>query len=506
MGPFGLVNHSLAGAIAYGPPVRENAVWLVVALLVGLAIAVLPPNVSLPVLAIVILCVFSLIDRRVALVSLLVIAPFKALIDTEVPGTFDLGQIALLATVAIWIARDIASRHRLGIVWTPLYVPIALFTFAASISLWVSLSPAGTITELLKWIEMLVMIGLVMAMGRDYGPDWIAGAVIVSAVAQAILGIYQFNGGSGAPSLWILDFTHFRAFGSFGQPNPFGAFMGLTLPLALGTAFGAGTETWTRWTSLRVALIHTRDEVPPETWRDLRISAARCVVFTAAAAILGAGLYVSWSRGAWIGFIAAAGVMIFLAPPRRLIGLALIGALVGGSFLAVVTGITPASVVARISDFSAEFAGFNDVRGQVITNANYAVLERLAHWQAAIGMATDSPWLGVGFGDYAVAYPRFQLMNWRIPLGHAHNYYLNLWAETGIVGLVAYIAAWIAILALTLRALAQTSGFRRGIALGLLGTWTHLAVHSLFDNLYVNNLYLLIGVMLGLIGILLEAV
>jgi putative inorganic carbon (hco3(-)) transporter len=136
----------------------------------------------------------------------------------------------------------------------------------------------------------------------------------------------------------------------------------------------------------------------------------------------------------------------------------------------------------------------------VISDENYAILERFAHGQAAIGMANDSPWLGVGFGNYEVAYPHYELMNWRFPLGHAHNYYLNLLAETGVIGLGAYLIAWIMIVGLTLQVLNRLVGFRRGLALGLLGAWTHLTVHSIFDKLYVNNLFLHIGVMLGLIG------
>jgi O-antigen ligase len=213
-------------------------------------------------------------------------------------------------------------------------------------------------------------------------------------------------------------------------------------------------------------------------------------------------LIVSWSRGAWIGFVAAALVIGFFAARRRWIGIVLVGALVGGSTFFLVAGLAPASLVARFSDFTQEVVSY-DVRGVQISDANYAVIERLAHWQAAIGMATDHPWLGVGFGAYEAAYPHYALMNWPIALGHAHNYYLNLLAETGIVGLIGYIAAWLIIGLLTLRVLGRETGFRRGVALGILGVWAHLLVHSVFDKLYVNNMPLHIGVMLGLIGSLL---
>jgi O-antigen ligase len=467
-------------------------------------VALLPLSVSAFALAAAILLIGTIIDLRIGLILTLVTAPLNVLLQTETQ--VPLHQIPLILTLAIWLAREITLRRRLEIAWTPLYLPIGLFTLAASLSLWVSLSPIGTLTELLKWVEMLVMIAFTLAIGREYGEDWIVGGLVLSAVVQAIIGIYQFDGGSGAPHLWILDFQHFRAFGTFGQPNPFGAFMGLILTLALGAAYGAANDLW-RIGLPQITLLGRVICLSPRATDDidrgaLMISGLRCVLFGVSTLIIAVGLYVSWSRGAWIGFLAALAVMVLFAPRRRWIGLALIGVIGGSGLLFVISGLAPASVVNRISDFTTEFTGFGDVRGQVITDPNYAVLERLAHWQAAIGMATDHPFLGVGFGDYEIAYPQYQLMNWPFALGHAHNYYLNLWAETGIVGLVAYLLTWIAIAWMNIRLLGQTSGFQRGIALGLLGTWTHLAVHSIFDKLYVNNLYLHLGVMLGLIALL----
>ena len=43
------------------------------------------------------------------------------------------------------------------------------------------------------------------------------------------------------------------------------------------------------------------------------------------------------------------------------------------------------------------------------------------------------------------------------------------------------------------------AGLRRGLALGLLGAWTHLSVHQLVDSLYVNNIHLALAVLLGLL-------
>lgn len=98
---------------------------------------------------------------------------------------------------------------------------------------------AATLNELIKWIQLAFMMSLSLAVAHEFGVGWLLAALFTSAGIQALVGVYQFQGGSGAPHLWILDFRYFRAFGGFGQPNPFGAFMGLTLPLAVGALYGA---------------------------------------------------------------------------------------------------------------------------------------------------------------------------------------------------------------------------------------------------------------------------
>jgi O-antigen ligase len=130
------------------------------------------------------------------------------------------------------------------------------------------------------------------------------------------------------------------------------------------------------------------------------------------------------------------------------------------------------------------------------------VVERLSHWQAALNMARTHPWLGVGMGNYEYAYPAHRLLNWQEPLGHAHNFYLNVLAEGGLVGLIGYGKVWLLTVILTWRAARHPDTSARLIVVGLLGSWTYLSVHSLFDNLYVNNVFLHIGVMLGIASVL----
>lgn len=457
------------------PPISlKDALLATVAALLGVLTALVPPGF----LAIGVGVLIG-IAYPVALYTItLMVAPLKTLIETETHLSLDPGQYAFMLTVAVVLMHRIAARKPLlsaftgrgsGIVWA-----LLIMTLSASFSLFSAESPAQTVTELVKWIEIAVMAAITVYVCEQVGYQAVLFGILGAAGVQAIIGIYQFLGGSGAAHLWILDNRFFRAFGTYGQPNPFGAHMELALMLGLGGLFGAITGRRLRLTLLLLPMC----------------------------ALLAAGLGVSWSRGAWLGAAAGLAAMILFAPRRRWIGGALVIGGVGGFIVLAGLGLLPGSVVARLSDFAGDLTGIDDVRGQEISNERYAVLERLAHWQAAIGMMTDHPWLGVGFGNYEVAYPHYALMNWKYPLGHAHNYYLNVWAETGLIGFVSYLFGCLAIIYLTIRTLSGTSGFNRGVVLGLLGVWIALCGHSLFDKLYVNNLFLHLGGMSGLIIVL----
>jgi O-antigen ligase len=465
--------------------------WGAVAVLLGLLAARLPITVAGGGFVLAALVLAVLVEPTLGLVLMLCVAPLKTLIETEAPSSvpLDVGQFGLALVVLAWAVWRVTARRTTPLPRTRVYLPLIGFMVGFSPSLFNAVSTGAWITEFSKWIEMLLLVVIVLDLGRDSRWTWIVFGVVLSAVLQAVIGLYEFEGGSGAPPLWIAGYQHFRAFGTFGQPNPFSGFMGLSLPLALGMAWGYASETAGRW---RTAPARTVEWLTP---------GFLTLLYAGFALLLLAGLVVSWGRGAWLGFGAAGTVMVILAPRRWWQGGLL---LVAGGVLAAalwVTGHVPASIQQRIDSALTEFSGFGDMRGVPISDENFAIIERLAHWQAAYTMASAQPFIGVGLGNYEAVYPEYGLPSWPRPLGHAHNDYLNILAETGIVGLAFYLAGWAALAYWTLRSLHQPDPVLRGLTLGLLGTWTHLAVHSFVDKLYVNNLFLHTGVMLGLLAV-----
>jgi O-antigen ligase len=301
------------------------------------------------------------------------------------------------------------------------------------------------------------------------GRTWIIASVLLAGIVQAGIGVWQFALRDAGPKEFVILGSFYRAYGTFEQPNPFGGFMGLLLPLALGLTLGLGRR--------------------------------RVAIGLLCSLVLGAALVMSWSRGAWLGMIAALAVMAMFLPHRRAVGVALLLAVVLAGWAAWQAQLLPASLTARLADFG-EYTQVYDVRGADITDANFAVLDRLAHWGVATDMLRDHPWLGVGLGNYEPVYPAYARLNWPFALGHAHNIYLNFAAETGVLGLAAYLVFWGTVFGATLALLRRARGFTRALALGLLGVWVHLSVHNVVDNLYVNGMYLHIGALLGLLRVM----
>jgi len=454
----------------------------VTALAIGLALAALPVGWALVALTAVILTVLAFVEPMVGLAAALVIGPLKPLeIYLPVHLPLDAGQIVLLVTLAAWFAHTVAHRRRL-LPAGPLLVPLLIFVGAASLSLPSALSMGDALTELAKWAQMILVMVLVVRQADTARWRWHTIIAIVLGVAtfQALVGIWQFAFKGSGPAHFEILGRFYRAYGSFEQPNPYGGFMSIGLLLAAGLAIFAAEQALRERTLAAVG---------------------RLTGPVGLCALLGAALVMSWSRGAWLG-AAAGGLAILLAWPRRWwvgVGLVAGGAAVG--LLALQMGALPASVADRLMGFT-ELTQTFDVRGVDITSANYAVTERLAHWQAAQEMARFHPWVGIGFGNYAAVYPDYALMNWPEPLGHAHNYYLNLLAEIGVIGLAAYLALWVVVIAVTWRTTRRSEGLPRAMALGLLGVWVYLCVHQMVDYLYVANLHMHFGALLGVLAIL----
>jgi len=447
-------------------------------------------------------CLAILLRPTLALYGLAFAVPFGSIRELSLGGmTVGVSQLLVLGLTVAWLLRMAAFR-RVKLARSPLTVALFCYLGTMAISLWVAresqkigdifdLVPATK--ELIKWGELLLLY-LFVASPREVprasepGPGErraLVAALLLAGIMQGALGIYQFVCQVGPPGFVLLG-RYMRAHGTFLQPNPFGGYMGLLLPLAYAMALALWPE-----------VLHARRRLRP---RPILLWALAIL----ASAVMLTALVMSWSRGALLGFAFGAGLVALalltsrgLALGRRVWMVMAVIALVLLLAGPALPAILPSGLVERLTDF-AQYLGTPDLTAIEITDQNFATIERLAHWDAAWRMFASRPWLGVGTGQYANVYPSVALPRWEDPLGHAHNYYLNVLAEGGLLGLAGYLGFALTALLIAWRGARRERGWRRGMALGALGMLGHLLVHGVFDHLFVHEMYLVVAMLLGM--------
>jgi len=472
----------------------NKTVWGIALVLVAIAgaLIVLPLSGAVALVGGALVALALLRWHEIALYIAIVAVPFGSWFPISLGvGNLTAVDLAIALLMALWLARMIAQERRITIRFPPLTVPFALFLFAALVSVTGALSLQHAVKEVTKWLEMFAVY-LYIANNFDRAKMTRALAVtFVAGLGEAAIGIYQFFFRAG-PKGFLLFGTFLRAFGTFEQPNPFAGYLALIIPVALGIVLG-----------MTFGVSGFRFQVEPAS-RNLKLETILPVLALSSLVTMLAAAVMSWSRGAWLG-IAAGMLVTLVVSSRRALVLTIVAAFVL-AFVVLLSSINliPDVIAARLAGIT-DYFGVFDVRGVRVDDANYAVVERMAHWQAAWEMWLARPVLGVGIGNYAVTYPAYALPRWDDPLGHAHNYFLNIAAETGLVGLGAYVLLWLAAFWQGWRAIHATQGLWRGIAAGLLGTLVALSVHNLFDNLFVHGMAVQVGVGLGMMAVLQHA-
>ncbi|MBE3566463.1 MAG: O-antigen ligase family protein [Thermogemmatispora sp.] len=476
-----------------------NAVGLIgAALALGCLLTLPAPwNIRLPIY--LILSVWVLLRPQVALYLLPLSVPWGAL-DYISLGSLRLNStdILVILLAASWLAGHVLRSgdqtngprsYERQAVPPLLLVGLAVLLISMLASMTVAISVKSSVKEIFKWIEVLIVVVAGSSYIRTRRQGWtIVILSLVAALSQAALGYYQelFNIG---PSSFVRG-ESLRVYGTFNQPNPYAGYINLSLPIALALTI-AGSRKQTRWLA------------------------------AGASVLLALAEFFSQSRGGWLALITASLFILLVGLPslRPFWRVLIVG--FGALVESILIGIIPQNLFIPLLNF----IGVNNISFTHPSAQQYATAERLAHWLAGIHMFLDHPWLGVGIGNYGDAYPRYAIGIFVIPLGHAHNYFINVAAEMGLVGLIAYTFFVLVIAGLSARAyhrlrrvyrelaasLASNSmsvsalrwqqrlahiGDDQALALGIVAALLTVLVHNMVDNLYVQGMTNLMALLL----------
>ena len=94
----------------------------------------------------------------------------------------------------------------------------------------------------------------------------------------------------------------------------------------------------------------------------------------------------------------------------------------------------------------------------------------------------DHPWLGTGLGTFETVYPRYETFYDGKIVNHAHNDYIELMAESGLLGAVcALVFLFLLYRPALARWDAESSPYSSGVRLGSLVACSGLLLHGLVD-------------------------
>lgn len=308
----------------------------------------------------------------------------------------------LLPAVMAWL-YNWRKKGEVALALPPLWQPGAVFLVCSFLSAFVSKDMAFSF---MNWALQPLMYALVYLLiyttvSTEKEKEKALYAFLAGAVVTVVYGFFQYaNAADMAADMeaqsWVdperFPLLRRRMYSTLENPNLFGAY--LLMIISILTAFTLRERAVKRRTVFAVILL----------------SLLLCLALT-------------YSRGAWVSLAAIVlGLTLFYDKRFGLLFL----------LVPVVLAFYHGQVVERfLSLFSGE---------------DTSVDLRFALWESTMAMIEEHPLLGVGWGAYFLAYPdyNFFIQEEGVLIFHAHNMYLNMLAEVGIPGGMAFLLAFFA--------------------------------------------------------------
>jgi O-antigen ligase len=384
--------------------------------------------------------------------ALLVLAPMSGLFAlvrrcqpvTPLPPGLAGALLALVLTAGlqlvplpVWLVKQLSPARFL------------LAPAGESFAMTLSVAPGQT----QEWLITLLACALVFLVARQLmvefrQREWaVAYPLTAIAALLAVLGIAQY----------YLGAEEIGASGTYANRNHFAGLLELCLPFPVC-----------------LAISHWRKQ--PDKYHTALGPALKACGFVSIAAIILLGIVLSLSRMGFVATLASLyliGLVALLSGSgasrwRRLMPVAALGLVI----LAAFVFLPPDQLIARFAD---------------MLNNTDREASRSKIWSDAIPLIRDFPIMGCGLGAFESCFHRYNVAAPNFRVDFAHNDYLQLLAELGLVGFLPLaVLASAAFVASIRRAILRASEESGLIALACAGSLTAIAIHSLADfNLYI---------------------
>jgi O-antigen ligase len=384
--------------VCVGVAVASACAGIVVTRLPAFPLSLSSETVGFSLIALVSL-VIVLVSRRPSVCFLIVFgAAFLGTRHHLSGQTIDTRDFSVPLAAAFLIRSLIAGSIRIRPALRPIVaVGLTAWLLVAAGTVIAQILTSGTVKPILNWLTVLLLGCACMCALIQMSPDSTLGVVTIVAMGVALGALGQLFGIHGSPVPYTPDsFDTSRYDSFFGHPNSLATFMALAAILT--TALVALPSARRAWRVLAAGAI-------PLELTALVLTASRGGIGAASVAVAVPLLITVWFGGS-------------LAPRQRRAAL-IVGTGLGVVALVVAVGFG-SGLATRLGDTQ---SSGDDARFQAI--------------QEGTQLALSYPLLGVGVGNYETGVQ--SRLHFPIELQHAHNTFLTVWDERGLLGLLGLL-------------------------------------------------------------------
>jgi len=404
------------------------ALLFLAAIAVGAAVFVLPVQyVAIGVVGIVgALAIFSY--PELGIIAVAASTPFLA----------TMAVAALLGFVALCFCFKLMTDLRYAPHIDATGIVVVVFVGINLFYGFTSLHPSSSIR--IAMLTSLLMLSYLLTTALINTKRLLNATVLTFCTAAAftgLVGLYQYISGHVGVAAWR-DADLFgdlnRVYSTFANPNVFGAYLLMAIPICL-------------------VMIHVSETVLQKLY------------FASISLLLILNLGLTYSRGCYLALIAGF-IVYILFMERRLITLLTAG-IVALPFVVPVTMLERFLSIANLEDSSTAY--------------------RIFIWRATIRMLNDF-WisgLGQGIEAYNVIYPYYMFSNVSAP--HSHNLFLQVFIELGIFGLIVFLLMLLAFFRAILGLFYKSNDKKtKSLLAAFFAATIAFLIQGIFDHVFYN--------------------
>jgi O-antigen ligase/tetratricopeptide (TPR) repeat protein len=414
----------------------------------------------------------------ISLIILVPVAFYPYCITVFIPAKKMVAEVLVIIGLLFW-GFKIVTIEKIKFVTTPVNLPVLSFIIICALSLVWSDNRFLSLRELPLFLTgPLLYFIIINNISGQQQVNRIVNILLIVGALFGIYGIFQYMGIDF--SIWDSATGRQQVFGIFGNVNFFAEYLIVILPIAISLFFVKQNKT-------------------------------RKILLLIAVLSMSASLIFTFTRGSYLGFGISLIFMFVLfiiywpenfKKNKKKIFIVILTAIAVVTFVFLFPNPLnkPGTAIDKIK---------NRVSVSQLTQG-YSIKRRMATWKFTILMIKDRPLLGSGIGTYKYNTLRYQADFFSqgdnrslYPHGFAdkaHNEYLQLWVELGIIGFGIFLWLIFIYFSYGLKALRNTKDkYKQGMMIGLMGAVVAVLVDAIFGfPLHLPATVILFWLALGL--------